>query len=180
MLRVALRHWTGILITIALLWWALFYLPTTPSYAIFQLKRAVDARNGQAAAQYVNFPSVVRHAGYEMMRNDNNALGELLGKGAVDLFSGPVAGVVRAWAVNQVDKGSRDVQMPTGAVVGAMFLIHREGNTAYTHFRDGKGREWGVHMALNDQGEWQIVQIDNIHQLIEKLAREQQKRWEKK
>ena len=60
MMRFAIRHWTGILITIVLLWWALIYLPASPSFAVFQMKRAIDARDGEAAARYVDWESVTK------------------------------------------------------------------------------------------------------------------------
>src|SRR5260370_5789626 len=97
MLDCALRHWTALLIIIVMAGWAIFYLPDTPSYAVFQLKQAIDARNGEAAAQYVDFQKVVRNAGYEMVSQRNsgsgagtpNVWGEWVGKPAQDFRSGP-------------------------------------------------------------------------------------------
>ena len=54
-MRYALRHWTAILIIVLVAGWAIFYLPNTPSFAIFELKQAIDARNGNTAASYVDF-----------------------------------------------------------------------------------------------------------------------------
>ena len=61
-MRFALRHWTAILIIVLIAGWAIFYLPGTPSYAIFELKQAIDARDGSAAASYVDFKKVVENA----------------------------------------------------------------------------------------------------------------------
>ncbi len=175
--RFAIRHWTGILVTIVLLWWALFYLPNTPSYAVFKMKQAIDAREGEAAAHYVDFESVVRHAGYEMVTKDSNdALSALVGKGAVDLFAKPMAQVAKSWAVKQVNDGADDVQMPPVAVLGAMALMHRDDGTAYTRFRDKKGREWEVRMARDPRGVWQVSEVKNVQQLLEKLKRDEEKR----
>ncbi len=92
MMRFVLRHWTGILVLVVLGWWALVYVPASPSFAVFQLKRAIDARDGDAAARYVNFESVVKHAGYEMVQQKaNDPLSQMVGQGAVDLFSKPLA-----------------------------------------------------------------------------------------
>jgi hypothetical protein len=180
MLRMALRHWTGILIAAVLLWWALFYVPTTPSFALFQLKRAVDARDGNAAAQYVNFDSVVRNAGYEMMQKNEGALGQFLGKGAVDLLAHPAAELLKAWAVKQVNDGAKDVQMPALGVLGAMVMMHREGNTASTQWTDRKGRTWGVHMGLNDAGVWQVTEVDHVQELLARLKNHEEKNWDSK
>ena len=86
---------------VALAAWAVFYLPDTPSFAIFQLKQSIDARDGAGAARYIDFQKVVRNAGYEMVDDPNspgdagNILGQLIGKGAVDLLSGPMAALLQ-------------------------------------------------------------------------------------
>jgi len=176
MMRFAIRHWTGILITLVLLWWTLIYLPASPSFAVFQLKRAIDARDGEAAARYVNFESVVKHAGYEMVQEKaNDPLSQMVGKGAIDLFSKPLAQATRAYAVKDVNDGADDVQMPPAAVVGAMFLMHRDDGTAYTHFVDNKKREWEVRMARDEFGVWQVTEVKNIQQLLEKVQRDAEK-----
>jgi hypothetical protein len=177
MMRFAIRHWTGILITIVLLWWALIYMPASPSFAVFQLKRAIDARDGEAAARYVNFESVVKNAGYEMVQEKaSDPLSQMVGKGAIDLFSKPLAQATRAYATKDVNDGADDVQMPPVAVVGAMVLMHRDDGTAYTRFVDKKKREWEVRMARDQYGVWQVTEVKNIQQLLEKLQRDAEKR----
>jgi hypothetical protein len=178
MMRFAIRHWTGILVTVVLGWWALIYLPASPSFAVFQLKRAIDARDGDAAARYVNFESVVKHAGYEMVQQKaNDPLSQMVGQGAIDLFSKPLAQAARAYAVKDVNDGSDDVQMPPIAVVGAMVTMHRDDGTAYTRFVDKKKQEWEVRMARNEDGVWQVTEVKNIQQLLDKLQRDAEKRY---
>lgn len=171
MTRFLVRHWTGVLVTILVAGWAFIYLPTTPSYAVFQLKRAIDARDGDAAARYVNFPSVVKHAGYEIVKDKESGggIGQLLGKAAVDLLSQPMAMALKSWAKRQVEDGAKDVQMPPAAVAASVVLLHRDGDTAYTDFHDSRGRVWKIHMARAPDGTWQIVQVENIKQLLEQL-----------
>lgn len=177
MMRFAIRHWTGILIVIVLLWWGLIYLPASPSFAVLQMKRAIDARNGEAAARYVNFDSVVKHAGYEMVQEKaNDPLSQMLGKGAIDLFTKPLAQATRAYAVKDVDDGADAVQMPPAAVIGAMVLMHRDDGTASTRFVDKKKQEWEVRMARDDYGVWQVTEVKNIEQLLEKLQHAEEKR----
>jgi hypothetical protein len=181
MARFALRHWTSILITIALAAWAIFYLPDTPSFALFQLKQSIDARDGAGAARFIDFQRIVRNAGYEMVDDPNspnagNILGQFLGKGAVDLLSGPMAALLRSWATQQVDNGNKDLQMPGVAVLGALVTMHRTGDVAFTRWQDHKGREWEVRMARED-GRWKVVEVKNVKQLLDKLKREEQKRF---
>jgi hypothetical protein len=180
-MRFFLRHWTAILILLALSGWGFLYLPNTPSYAIFQLKRDIDARDGNAAANYVDFQQVVRNAAYEMVEGQNtggdntsNLIGQLIGKGAVDLFSGPMAALSRTWAINQVENGVKEVQMPGWGVAGAIVLLHRDGDNAYTRFTDRKNQVWEVQMAREDNG-WKIVEVKNVRQLLEKLRRHEMK-----
>jgi hypothetical protein len=177
---VVVRHWTAILIVLLAAGWAIFYLPDTPSFTIFRLKQAIDNRDGDTAATYVDFQKVVRNAGYEWLQNGNggsgsggggdsgNPISQLFGKGAVDLFSGPMASLLKRWAVDQVDNGVKQVQMPPAAVVGAIVMLHRNDDTAYTRWQDKKGQVWEVAMARED-GSWKIVEVKNVKQLLDKL-----------
>jgi hypothetical protein len=181
MARFALRHWTSILITIALAAWAIFYLPDTPSFALFQLKQSIYARDGAGAARFVDFQRVVRNAGYEMVDDPNspnagNILGQFLGKGAVDLLSGPMAALLQSWATQQVDNGNKDLQMPAVAVLGALVTMHRSGDVAFTQWQDHKGQVWEVRMARED-GQWKVVEVKNVKQLLDKLKRQEEKRF---
>jgi len=99
----------------------------------------------------------------------------MLGNAAIDLFTKPMAQIAKAWAVRKVNDGDRAVQMPGAAVAGAVVLLHRNGETAYTNFKDNKGQEWEVHLARGEDGQWRVVEIKNIEQLLEKLQREEQK-----
>jgi hypothetical protein len=183
MSRFALRHWTSILIVVALAAWAVFYLPDTPSFALFQLKQSIDARDGAGAARYVDFQQVVRNAGYEMVDDPNapgdagGILGQFIGKGAVDLLSGPMAALLKSWATQQVDDGAKDVQMPPAAVLGALVTLHRSGDAAFTRWQDHKGQVWEVRMSRVEGGQWKIVEVKNVKQLLDKLKRQQEKEF---
>jgi Protein of unknown function (DUF2939) len=163
------RHAIGVLIALVIGGWALFYVPTTPSYAIYQLKQAIDARDGATAATFVDFPSVVKNAGYEMLQQNskaNDMLTTLVGKGAVDMLSGPLAAAVQQWATQQVNSGARQVQMPAAAVAGAIVVLHHSGDRAWTDFRDNKGQQWDIRMARED-GHWRVIEIKNVEQLLQ-------------
>jgi hypothetical protein len=164
-----LRHWTATLVVLVVAGWALFYLPQTPSYAIFQLKQAIDARDGSRAVRFINFPSVARNAAAEIVAGqvgNNDPLGSMIGNGAAQLLSSPAAELARGWAEREVDQGARRVQMPAAAMVAAMMLLHREGDRASTRFRDRHGRLWDIRLARDPQGRWQVVEIKNVQQLL--------------
>jgi hypothetical protein len=182
-MRLLVRHWTAILILLVLAGWALFYLPDTPSWAIFQLKQAIDSRDGNSAARHVDFEQVVHNAGREMVQGENgggdptaNLLGQLIGNAAVELFSAPMAALLRQWAIKQVDDGAKQVQMPGAAVAGALVLMHREGSSAYTRWTDRKGQVWEVQLS-RENGGWKVTQVRNIRQLLEKLRRHEEKQF---
>lgn len=166
------RHAIGVLVVLVVAGWALFYVPTTPSYAIYQLKQAIDARDGATAATFVDFPSVVKNAGYEMLRqNSKDVMTAMIGKGAVDLLSAPVAAGVEQWATQQVNSGARRVQMPAAAVAGAIVLLHHSGDTAWTNFRDNKGQQWDIRLA-RENGRWRIIEVKDIQQVLQHFEQE--------
>jgi len=163
------RHAIGVLAAIAVAVWTVFYVPATPSYAIYQLKLAIDQRDGATAASFVDFPSVVKNAGYEMLQQNakgNDVIAALVGKGAVDFLSAPLAATIQQWATQQVNSGARQLQMPGAAVLGSIVMLHRSGDTAWTDFRDNKGVEWNIRMA-RENGRWRINEVKNVQQLLQ-------------
>jgi Protein of unknown function (DUF2939) len=175
MFRFVFRHFTAILVLGAVAGWAVFYLPYTPSWAVLRMKQAIDARDGDEAAKYVDFESVVKHAGYEMVQKQGGTdpLSALLGNAAVDLVTKPMAQLAKSWAIQKVDDGAREVQMPGAAVAASLVLLHRNGDTASTDFTDNKGRRWEVHLARGEDGYWRVTEVENIEQLLQKLQRNQ-------
>jgi len=170
MTRFALKHWTSILIAAVVVWWALFYVPDTPSYALVQLKRAIDAQNGSAAIRYIDFDSVVSHAGDEMMqKNGNDPLGQLLGRGAMQLFSKPMANLAKAWTQKKIDDGDPNLKIPGPAVAGAIVMMHRNGDTASTSFHDKKGREYEIKLSRDANQGWRVTEVKNAKQILEEI-----------
>jgi hypothetical protein len=178
MFRFVLRHFTALLIVAAIGAWAIFYLPNTPTWAVLRLKQAIDARDGAAAARYVDFQNVVKNAGYEMVQQHgaDNPLGAMVGRAAVDFLSQPMASLLESWATDQVNKGNHDLQMPAAAVAASLVVLHRNGDTAYTRFTDHKGQTWEIQLARSKDGYWQIVEVKNVEQLLEKLKQREQRR----
>jgi hypothetical protein len=171
-MKFLIRHWTILLISAVVLFWAVFFLPNTPTFAVIELTQAIRNRNGDEAAQFVDFDSVVKHAGYQIAEKQKSAsdpLSQLLTRGAVEIFYKPVAQLVESIARQKVADGDQEVQIPFAASLGAMFFLHRDGNTATTSFRDHKDQEWEIHLARNLAGRWQIVEVDGIEGVIERL-----------
>ncbi len=177
MRRILLRHWTIVLIGAAVVAWAVLYLPTTPTFAVLELKHAIDQRNDEAAARFIDFQSVVTHAGNELVheRERNNLLGQLLGRSAVGMLAAPMAQALEAWARQKVHDGAPEVQMPALAVAGSLLLMHRSGQVAHTEFRDDSGQLWQIRMTRNAQGSWQVVEVGNIGQILARLQQEEER-----
>jgi hypothetical protein len=106
--------------------------------------------------------------------NGANLLGQLIGKGMVELFSGPMAVMLQSWTVQQVNDGSRNVQLPAAGVAGAIVLLHRDGDGAYTRFTDRKNQTWEVRQP-RENGRRKIVEVKNVRALLEKLKRHEEK-----
>ena len=172
-MRFIFRHFTAILILAAVAGWAIFYLPNSPTWAVLRLKQSIDARDGNEAAKYVDFESVVKNAGKEMVQKQGGTdpLSAMLGNAAIEMLTKPMAQVAQAWAVKKVDDGAREVQMPGAAVAGAVVVLHRNGDTAATDFTDNKGQRWRIHLARGDDGYWRVTEIEDVQQLLQKLQR---------
>ena len=179
MLRFLFRHFTAILIIVVIAAWAGLYLPTTPAWSVIRLKNAIDARNGDGAAQYVDFQSVVQNAGEQMVKNRaaNDPLSAMLGSTVVAALSGPMAQLVRSWSVDQVNQGRKELQMPYIAMAGAIVLMHRDGDAAFTRWTDPKGQVYEVHLRREPDGVWRVSEVENVDQLLQKLKEHEQKQF---
>jgi len=168
--RFITRHITALLVTLVVGWWAIFYLPRTPTWAVLWLRNAVQNRDGDAAVRYIDFQSVVQHAAKDMVEQNagNNPLGSFVGKAAVQLLAGPLAQVAESWAKQKVNEGDPNLQIPAAAVAGALVMLHRQGDSAWTKFTDRKGQTWEIHL-LREDGRWQITQVEDAKVLLQRL-----------
>ncbi|MGH7778258.1 MAG: DUF2939 domain-containing protein [Candidatus Binataceae bacterium] len=175
MIRYALRHFTAILILIALGWWLIFYIPNSPTWSVLRMKQAIDARDGDAAAKYVDFQSVIIAAGHEMIQEQagSNPLGALVGQAAVAVLSKPAAELLESQAKQKVEDGDKDVQMPAVAVLGSIVLMHRNGDSAFTRFTDRKGRSWEIHFK-RESGVWMVSSVKNMREILDRLEKHAQ------
>ena len=67
----------------------MFYLPNSPTWAVLRLKQNIDARDGDEAAKYVDFESVVKKAGQEMVQKQGGTdpLSAMLGNAAIEMLT---------------------------------------------------------------------------------------------
>jgi len=178
MARFIIRHITAILVTLVIGWWAIFYLPASPTWSLLWLRNAVENRDGDAAARYIDFQSVVQHAAKEVVEQNaaKDPLGTFVGQAAVQLLSGPLSQMAEALTKQKVNEGDPNLQIPAVAVAGAVFFLHRQGDTAWTKFTDRKGQTWEIRMA-REEGRWQITEVKNARQLLEKLQKHEAKQF---
>jgi hypothetical protein len=178
MLRFIIRHFTAILIIAVLGWWSVFYLPQSPTWAVFWLRAAVHNRDGQAAARYIDFQSVVQQAAKEMVAQNagKDPLGAFVGQAAAQMLAAPVANLVESIAIQKVNEGDPNLRIPAVAVAGAIVMLHRSGDTAWTRFTDRKGQTWEIHLTREASG-WQITEVSNARELLEKLEQHEAKRF---
>jgi hypothetical protein len=174
--RFITRHVTAILVTLVVAWWAIFYLPQSPSWAILWLRNTVQNRDGDAAVRYIDFQSVVQHAAKDMVVQNagNNPLGSFVGQAAVQLLAGPLSQVAESWAKQKVNEGDPNLQIPAGALAGALLRLHRQGESAWTKFTDRKGQAWEIHL-LREEGRWQITEVKDAKVLLQKLQEDEAK-----
>jgi hypothetical protein len=174
--RFVTRHITSILVTVVVAWWAIFYLPASPTWALVWLRNAVQNRDGDAAAQYIDFQSVVQHAARDMVAQDaaKNPLGAFVGQAAVQLLSGPLSQMAESIAKRKVNEGDPNLQIPIGVVAGSLLMLHRHGDTAWTKFTDRKGQNWEIHLT-REEGRWQITEVKDARVLLDKLQQHEAK-----
>ena len=176
--RFIARHFTAILVAIVVGWWTIFYLPNSPTWAVLWLRNAVQNRDGDAAARYIDFQSVVQHAARDMVQQDsgNDPLGAFVGQAAVQLLAQPVARMAESWAKQKVNEGDPNLRIPAAAVLGAIVLMHRDGDSAWTKFTDRKGQTWEIHMT-REAGGWQVTEVKDARVLLKKFQQHEAKEF---
>src|SRR5215471_2985427 len=176
--RFLVRHFTAILVLIVLGWWGVFYLPNTPTWALLWLRAAVENRNGDEAAQYIDFQSVMQHAATDVVSDQaaKNPIGALVGQAAAQLFSQPMANLAESIAKQRVNDGDPNLRIPAGAVALSLIMLHRDGDTAWTKFTDRKGQNWELHMT-RENARWQVTEVKDARVLLQKLREHEEKQF---
>lgn len=153
----------------------------TPSYSVYQIKRALEAHDYDTFSRYVDVDSVLDHAleefaGNEEKERDEPAPGGLLGKvlrkGFLKHFARDARPVVKAGLHMVVEQAVRDrdhalPQIPLAAVFGA--LVHKrttDGDTVSFPIKIKKGERIQVKARQTQEGRWQVVEVSNLSALI--------------
>jgi len=155
----------------------------TPSYAVYQIKRALETHDYALFTQYVDVDSVLDHALDELTgqgeksaeeRPPHGSLAKALRKGLLKNFAREARDMVKAGldiAVEQAvkDRESQLPEIPASAVVAALWAGRAEGDTANFPIKVKKGDQIEVKAHQTPEGLWRVVEIKNLPALLPSL-----------
>ena len=138
-------------------------LPSTPTWALWRLKSAIDANDGEQISRLVDIASVTQHAVDELDGRNGLDLGQLA---AVVMGGGKVTTVFT--------DPDHPLEITGGDVLAAWWGMRREGDLAYVTLPTG---EKDVDLILGNQPSkgWRIVGITPITALLRVQPRERRK-----
>ncbi|MGO9606666.1 MAG: hypothetical protein ACLQAT_25310 [Candidatus Binataceae bacterium] len=166
-------------------WWVFFSIPASPTHAIYTFYRNVKAHNATAAANFIDFESVTKAATNEAInahaedaKPDNPAdeSAEVLSRGFANLMSGAISETVKARFERMVESSSQQdsFDMTFGDLIGAIWYLHRTGNTATTRAKDQDGDPIVVTFVREPDSGWRVTAIGGP--AFRKVLREQMKK----
>jgi len=169
---------------LVLAWWFLAYLPATPSWALWSFYDAARGHQGELAASYVDFESITRNLLDEAFKSEvaknstagkndpATMMGEALGKGIGSLMAGPISQTLKVRFERDISDSSKDPQLHASELIGAIWRMHREGDSAVTSGIDDKGQKVELTMTRVD-GRWRITRLDGdaIRKQVEDAVR---------
>lgn len=153
-------------------WWILLYIPASPSWAMWDFYDAVKDHNGQAAAAYIDFQSVTRNMmdkGFKTAAAKPPAPGqnpgerimkEAVARGIGSLLTGPLAETIKADFERKVAQGDPRIQITRLQLLGAIYSLDRNGDSAETSGTDDKGQKYTVIFSSKPDGHWRVVEVD--------------------
>jgi hypothetical protein len=151
-------------------WW--FYVPTTPSWAVYSLYRDVKDHDGAAAKQFIDFQSIAKaiidaavteHETKNTPGEDEGQarLAEIFARGIAGLMVGPISDALTSRFAQWVD--SRDeakYPISLGAVLEAIVRLHRQGSAAFTQLTNDKGETLRITLTRENDADWKITSVD--------------------
>lgn len=154
----------------------------TPSYALYQIKQALETHDYERFAEYVDVESVAGKAFDELGQfkkqkeekpSGGDSLADLLRKGLKSLSS-EIRNVVSAGADIVVEQAITDrnrtlPEIPTLAIIGAIFAGETKDGTRHFPIRIKHGEEIEVKVRKSDQGVWRVVEVTNVETLLAQL-----------
>jgi len=171
----------GISIFVLLLIAAGYGWTFTPSYSVYQIKRALETHDYDTFSRYVDVDNVLDNAldefaGNEEKETEESAPGGLLGKvlrkGFLKNLARDARPLVKAGLQVVVEQTVRDrdhelPQIPLAAVFGA--LVHErttDGDTVSFPIKIKKGERIQVKARQTPKGRWKVIEVSNLSALI--------------
>lgn len=193
--RWALRHprtSAGGIVALVLGWWLLLYLPASPSWALWDFYDAVEARNADAAASFIDFQSVTKNmmdkgfktAGAKRapggMDPGQRMMKEALARGIGNLLTGPIAETMKAEFERKVSQGDPQTRITRWELLAAIIKLDRHGDSAETSGTDDKGQKYQITFSSKPDGHWKVVEVDGdaIQKGIEEGLRKSQRQMD--
>lgn len=181
------RRWrsltTGAAIAVLLLTGAGYAWTFTPSYSLYQIRRALIAHDYPTFSRYVDVDSVVDHAFEELQLGAGESaprglFGKLLKKGLSGAFAQQAREVMKAGVSIAVEQAVTDrdrplPQIPAFAVIGASWQGHTEEDTTAFPIKLKKGVRLEVKARQTSEGVWRVVEVANLSALLPLLRAEQ-------
>jgi Protein of unknown function (DUF2939) len=153
--------------------WFAFYLPTTPSWVLYSIYGDVEAHDGAAASQLVDFESVTKNfIDVAMTEREeakpesgddegDRAFAEVFGRGIASLMIGPISETFKSrfenWVNNRED---RKDPISVAPVLAAILRIHRQGSSAFTHVTNENGDTIDITLTRQRDGDWNVTKVD--------------------
>jgi hypothetical protein len=154
----------------------------TPSYSLYQIKRALETHDYDRFSRYVNIDSVLDHAFDEFIGGrepppeeqiPGDSLAQALRKG-FRKFARSARDIVKAGlsiAVEQAVKNREQPppEIPAFVVVGALWQGERDGDLVSLPVKIKKSGQIEVKMQQTSDGTWQVVEVSNLSALLPAL-----------
>jgi len=166
-------------------WWLLFYLPDSPSYALYRFETKIEAHDGDGAARFVDFESVTRalmNSAVEARRESESEqppggggarlFGEAIARGIISLMVKPVSKVAEARFKRAVERGKWDSPGIRGVLVRAVFKLRRDGDQAATEVTSPEGKTLRIRLTRDEVGHWRISSVQGLEAEIVQELRE--------
>lgn len=173
----------GAAIVVLLLTGAGYAWTFTPSYSLYQIRRALSEHDYPAFSRYVDVDSVVDHAFEELQLGAGESaprgfLGKLLKKGLSSPFAQQAREVMKAGVSIAVEQAVSDrdrplPQIPAFAVIGALWQGHTEEDTTAFPIKLKKDVRIEVKARQTSEGIWRVVEVANLSALLPLLRQEQ-------
>ncbi len=157
-----------VVLAVGLAGWWLFYLPSTPTWALYTLYVDVKEHDGVAAKELIDFEGVTKSIIAASEQNEaagkapSEELGEeLLGRGLATLMVGPIAEALKSRFQQWVDtRDESKYPVGIGPAVQAIFRLRRQGSSAFTHLTDDDGKRIDITLTRGSDGYWKITGVD--------------------